>query len=182
MLRNTAGLRDADDLAQFEAMSFAVRALEPLPAGRFSLSHYRAVHRHLFGEVYPWAGRFRAIRIMKPGAVFCLPEHIDAQMRQLFDGLRADRQLTGLGRDAFVEKAAAFLAWLNQIHPFREGNGRTQMTFMAALAAHAGHPLHLERLDEVAFLRAMIRSFHGDETALRAQLSAMIAMPGKAVP
>lgn len=156
-------------------MSFALRSLSPLPAGRFSISHYKAIHRHLFGDVYRWAGRFRTIRISKPNAAFCYPEYIEGQMKQLFGQLRADDHLRGLDRGAFAEKGATFLAWLNQIHPFREGNGRTQMTFMAALAARAGHPLNLATLEEKIFLEAMIRSFHGDEAPLRDQLFALSA-------
>ncbi|MBS0298185.1 MAG: Fic family protein [Proteobacteria bacterium] len=174
VLRNIPGLREPEDLEQYEAMSFALRALQPLPAGRFGLSHYRAIHRHLFGDVYRWAGRFRTVRISKPGAAFCFPEHIDAQMRELFERLRRGNRLRGLDREAFAAEAAAFLAWLNHIHPFREGNGRTQMTFMAALAAQAGHPLNLEVLEEARFLDAMIQSFHGDEAPLRGQLLALI--------
>ena len=45
-------------------MTFA-RAAEPLPAGRVSVSHYRAIHRHLFQDVYSWAGRFRTVRLTK---------------------------------------------------------------------------------------------------------------------
>jgi len=51
------------------------------------------------------------------------------------------------------QDAAAFLAWLNAIRPFREGNGRTQLTFIALLAAQAGHPLDLSRLEPARFLR-----------------------------
>ena len=154
-------------------MCFALRSLSSLPTGRFSVSHYKAIHRHLFGDVYRWAGQFRTVRISKPNAAFCFPEYIDNQMKQLFAQLRADEYLQGLSRMDFAEKASHFLSWLNQIHPFREGNGRTQMAFMAALGARAGHPLDLAGLDEVAFLEAMIRSFHGDEASLRDQFLAL---------
>ena len=65
VLKNKAGLIDQAALEEFEtAMTFA-RSLEPLPAGRFTVTHYCAVHRHLFQDVYPWAGRFRRVRIAK---------------------------------------------------------------------------------------------------------------------
>ena len=70
ILKNKAGLTDSAALKQFEtAMTFA-RAHEPLPRGRFSVSHYRAVHRHLFQDVYRWAGAFRTVRLSKGGNVF----------------------------------------------------------------------------------------------------------------
>lgn len=67
----------------------------------------------------------------------------------------------------FADRAAAFLADLNAIHPFREGNGRTQLAFFVVLADGAGHPLALERMNPPAFLSAMIESFKGDSGPLR---------------
>jgi len=168
------GLRDPGDLAEYEAMSFALRALSPLPSGRFGVTHYRAVHRYLFQDVYRWAGRYRTIRISKGGNPFCFPEHIPTQMRRLFGWLRDERYLKGEGAGAFATGAAKFLAELNAIHPFREGNGRAQNTFLAALASRANHPLDFDRLDEARYLAAMIRSFHGDEAPLRDELLALI--------
>lgn len=170
MLKNVLGLRNPDELAEYEAMSFALRAFSPLPAGRFSLGHYRAVHRYLFQDVYRWAGRFRTIRIGKGGSLFCLPEHVPEQMHRLFRRLRQADSLRGLDAPTFATGAAAFLAELNAIHPFREGNGRAQTTFLAALATRAGHPLNLAGLNEARYLEAMILSFHGDEAPLRDEL------------
>jgi Fic/DOC family len=86
------------------------RAEEPCPAGRLSVNHFRAIRRHLFQDVYAWAGRFRTVRISKGGSMFCYPEHIGAEMRRLFDQLKHDRYLTGLGREEFARKGAHFLA------------------------------------------------------------------------
>lgn len=66
----------------------------------------------------------------------------------------------------FAVAAAHFLATLNAIHPFREGNGRAQMSFLALLADQAGHSLAFEQLAPHRFLATMIRSFHGDEQPL----------------
>ena len=77
---------------------------------------------------------------------------------------------------AFVTEAAHSLAELNTIHPFREGNGRIQLIFMDVLAAQAGHPLELDRLQPVVFLTAMIKSFSGNEQPLAAQLFGLTAL------
>jgi cell filamentation protein len=71
-----------------------------------------------------------------------------------------------LEAEEFSHKAAHFLAELNAIHAFREGNGRSQLSFFALLADNAGHPLNLDRLDPVEMLAAMIASFDGDEQKL----------------
>jgi cell filamentation protein len=78
--------------------------------------------------------------------------------------------LKGLSPEQFAREAACFLSTLNAIHPFREGNGRTQTTFLALLAERAGHPLHLDRLEPEQFLAAMVASFKGDDGPLERQI------------
>lgn len=166
VLKNRAGLREQMALEAFEHDAALQRAEETYPAGRLSVAHYRAIHRHLFQDVYSWAGHFRTVRIAKGNSMFCYPENIGAEMKRLFADLRTEAYFLGLDADAFAARAAHFLAELNAIHPFRDGNGRTQLSFLTLLADRAGHPLHLERLDPAAVLKAMISSFHGKEAEL----------------
>jgi len=175
VLKNIPDLRDQAALDAFEAISTAQRSDEPLPAGRLSVRHYRAIHHHLFQDVYPWAGRFRTVRLGKGGSMFCYPEHIAREMKALFAGLKRGRFLQGLSAEEFSTRAAGFLATLNAIHPFREGNGRAQTTFLALLAHRAGHPLTMDALDPEAFLAAMIASFRGDASALRSEILRLVA-------
>ena len=174
VLRNRLGLRDQVALDAYEAELVTQRLAEPLPAGRLSVSHYLAMHRHIFGDIYPWAGRLRRVRIAKGGSMFCYPEHIPAELRRVFSALRTRDYLIGLAVQPFAKGAAHFLAELNAIHPFRDGNGRTQLAFMATLAAAAGHPLDFQRLDPPAFLAAMIASFQGDEDGLASALQGLV--------
>jgi cell filamentation protein, protein adenylyltransferase len=174
VLRNRLNLRSQAKLEEFETFITAQRADEPLPAGRLSYRHFRAIHRHLFQDVYPWAGRIRTVRIAKQGSMFAYPEHIDREMRRLFARLAAERCFRGLDATAFAANAAHFLAELNAIHPFREGNGRTQLTFLALIAERAGHPLALERLRPAAVLTAMIKSLEGKEPSLVRLISNLI--------
>jgi cell filamentation protein len=124
--------------------------------------------------VYPWAGRFRTVPISKGGSMFCDPEHIPKAMRSLFVGLKADGFFAGLSEDQFARKAAYFLAELNAIHPFREGNGRTQLAFLTMLAEKAGHPIDLDRLEPAAILNAMIASFIGNGAPLAVLLRTLL--------
>jgi len=174
VLRNIPRLRGQTALDEFEKRMTAQRAEEPFPAGRLSASHYRAIHRHLFQDVYVWAGRYRTVRMSKDGSAFCYPEHVSREMQRLFARLRSQNYLRDLSRDAFTKAGAEFLATLNAIHPFREGNGRTQTAFMALIADRAGHPLNFERLVPDEFLTAMVRSFKGDDAALVRQLSLLV--------
>jgi cell filamentation protein len=174
VLRNLPGLRRQATLTRFETAMAAQRADEPFPAGRLGVRHYKAIHRHLFQDVYAWAGKFRTVRVSKERSVFCYPENIAREMRALFSDLRDARYMRGDSKQQFVEMAVHFLATLNAIHPFRDGNGRTQLAFLALVGAQAGHPLVLTRLDAQAFLTAMIRGFHGDEGPVAAQLSELV--------
>jgi cell filamentation protein len=90
VLKNRAGLRAQRALTRFETAMAAQRADEPLPVGRLSVRHYCAIHRHLFQDIYAWAGQFRTVRISKAGSVFCYPEHIPREMRNLFGKLKYD--------------------------------------------------------------------------------------------
>ena len=174
VLVNRLGLRDQAELDDFEAEITSARAAEPLPEGNLDFAHYCAVHHHLFQDVFDWAGTPRTVRISKQGSAFCFPEHIEAQAAKLFAELKAKGYLEKLPANEFAENAAHFLAELNAIHAFREGNGRTQLTFFALLADQAGQMLDLERLDPDAMLSAMIASFEGDESELATVISGLI--------
>jgi len=166
VLVNKLDLRNQEDLDAFEAEISSARAEEPLPEGALDFEHYRAVHHHLFQDVYEWAGQPRSVRIAKGGNPFCFPENIEGEARKLFDELQEADYLRNLSSLEFADEAAHFLAELNAIHAFREGNGRSQLTFFALLANYAGHPLDLDRLDPSAMLAAMIASFAGNNDQL----------------
>jgi cell filamentation protein len=166
VLINLADLREQAALDEFEHASALQRAEEPYLSGRLGVTHYKALHRHLFQDVYTWSGEYRTVRIAKGGSMFCYPEHIAGQMRRIFNDLAGRRYLRDRTATEFAKEAATFLAELNAIHPFREGNGRTQLTYLTLLAEKAGHPLDLDRMDPDAILQATIASFQGSEAEL----------------
>jgi cell filamentation protein len=175
VLKNKAGLRDAAMLEAFELEMSALRAQEPLPQGRFGAAHYRAIHRHLFQDVYRWSGRYRTVRTSKQGNPFCYPEHIASNMDRLFERLQAQPFVGKAPFDDFVGAAVSFVGELNAIHPFREGNGRTQLSFLHLVALRAGHQLDMRRLAPETMLPAMIASFGGDYEPLIAAITALRA-------
>jgi cell filamentation protein len=175
VLKNRLGLTDPIQLEEFEIQASTLRAEQPLPRGRFTGRHYRAVHHHLFQDVYDWAGRTRTIRLGKGGNWFCYPEHIDRELDAAFADLKQMNFLRGLSPQGFCAEGARFLSRLNAIHAFREGNGRAQTLFFSMLAAHAGHPIDLSRLPPNLMLAAMIRAFGGDESPLENLIRALLA-------
>ena len=174
VLKNKLDLRDADELASFEAEMSDARADEEAPAGELDFKHFKAIHHHLFQDVYDWAGETRNVRMSKGGNPFAFPEHIENQAKKLFTQLKEDSLLQELLAKDFAEKSAHFLAELNVIHAFREGNGRTQLSFFLLLAEQAGHPIDLDRFDPDAFLDAMIASFEGNEAPLAAIIKELV--------
>ncbi len=170
-LKNRLGLRDPAALAAFEIEMSTLRAEEPLPSGRFGPAHYRSIHKHLFQDVYRWAGRYRTVRTSKGGNQFCYPENIASEMDRLFRRLRDPHFEKGAAAADFIPAAADFLAEINAIHPFREGNGRSQLTFMHLLGLRSGHPFKFERIRAETFMPAMVASFDGDLAPLIAELN-----------
>jgi cell filamentation protein len=138
VLKNKLDLTDADELANFEAEVSDARADEEAPVGDLDYDHFKALHHHLFQDVYDWAGEARTVRISKDDSMFCYPENIESEATKLFAKLKADEFLQGLSSKDFAKQAAHFLAELNAIHAFREGNGRAQLSFFLLLADQAG--------------------------------------------
>ena len=166
VLLNKAGIADADDLSDYEASYVRTRAEEPWPLGKLDRAHYYALHRHFFQDVYDWAGKPRTIRIGKGGNWFCFPDFIDSELDRLFGDLRKKKHLVGLSLDDFAREAAHFIAEVNAIHPFREGNGRTQLAFLRLLCLNAGWRFDASVLERERVISAMIASFDGKPDAL----------------
>ena len=124
VLINKLDLRNQKDLDAFALEISTQRAAEELPGGDLDFEHYCAIHHHLFQDVYDWAGVPRTVRISKQGNPFCFPENIEARATGLFSDLKAADNLRGLPAHEFAERSAHFLAELNAVHAFREGNGR----------------------------------------------------------
>jgi cell filamentation protein len=174
VLQNRLDIRDSSILEAFEVEISTLRAEEPLPLGTFDPVHYCSIHHHLFQDVYEWAGQYRTVRTSKGGNAFCYPEHIPAQMVNLFRSIRGGETFAEKSRNEFLKEAARFLGELNAIHPFREGNGRAQLAFLGLIGATYSHPFAFERIDSNAFLLGMIESFRGRFSRLEAELGKLL--------
>lgn len=164
-LRNKFGLRDAQTLQALEtSLSYSRLAeldVRPL-LGKFDLAHLRAIHRHIFQDVYDWAGQVRTVSIAKANSLFALPEHIESYAAAIFAGLERENHLRGLGRKVFIKQAAYYLGEINALHPFREGNGRAQRAFMQHLAIQAGYRFDWMRTGAEEMVSASIAAFDGE--------------------
>jgi len=166
VLRNQFDLRDQAALDQAERWHVTQRLAEGCPSGNFDLDHLRAIHLHLFQDVYPWAGEIRTVQLAKGNSAFLPARFIEQGMADVHSRLRAGSFLQGMERSAFVREAAAILGDVNHVHPFREGNGRVQMQYLLQLARQAGHPLEVRRIEPDRWLDASIRANRGDQLGL----------------
>jgi cell filamentation protein len=175
VLRNKFNIRDAVELSEREANITAVAAAELAARpvhGDFDLPHLQAIHARLFGDIYPWAGQLRTVAIAK-GSLFCLPQHIESYAADTFGRLARDEMLRGRPLREFVDAAAGYLADINALHPFRDGNGRAQRAFIGQLAQQAGYTIRWHDVTAEANLAVSIASFHGDAQPLAELLQAV---------
>lgn len=154
-LRNLLGIRAAAELERAEeeivGHRYADLAARSLP-GSFGVEHLLRFHHTLFQDVYDWAGKIRTVDIAK-GVPFCRHQFLPDQLGALFGGLAEDGYLVGLAAGPFVEKFAFLYGELNALHPFREGNGRTQRAFLRQFARAARWDVDGKGLDAAANVR-----------------------------
>ncbi|OFT63170.1 Fic family protein [Corynebacterium sp. HMSC05E07] len=184
VLKNRLGLDDAEELRIVEEKLVFLRIaeLEAAPLkGAFDYAHFKAIHRHLFQDVYEWAGEERTAPVgqfmIKAGhAYYPAGPEMTKAAEKLFAGLAQDNFLRGLGFDEFVAKLAELWGELNVVHSFREGNTRTQTVFFDALVKAAGYRLDVERLANDADVRAefIAARFHSQDTGDNAQLEEVL--------
>ena len=100
--------------------------------------------------------------MVKGGSQFQFRRYIPTGMADVHRRLEQANVLQGLDRTAFAEQAGAIMGDVNYVHPFREGNGRTQMFYLAQLAAQAGHTIDLRRLGPDKWIAASRAAHNGD--------------------
>lgn len=174
VLRNLVGATTYDQLRVREDAHVAARGTSlhthGLPAS-YDLAGIQSIHRHLFQDVYPWAGQLRTVDMSKGGVG---PGFVSFdQLRPSFDQIADLLQDTDLLRSVPAARYPAALARvydaLNTIHPFREGNGRTQREFVTALAGEAGYSVDWRRVEGAA-------NDHASEVARSGDLGPMTTM------
>lgn len=102
------------------------------------LTELQRIHRSLFGKIYDWAGELRTVNIRKGSEEYFLDyAYLENGAKFVFEELRKENYMQGLKRKDFVKRLAYFYEQLNFIHPFREGNGRTQRIFWQIIANKA---------------------------------------------
>lgn len=126
--------------------------------GNFDIEHFVGIHKFLFEDIYPFAGLFRTENIAKGNFSFAEWEYIEDELKKLLNQLKEENYLQNLDRNTFIKRLSYYMAELNVLHPFREGNGRTIREFIRQLAYKNGYVLNLKNINPKDMLHACIRS------------------------
>ncbi|MDI2111728.1 Fic/DOC family protein [Commensalibacter nepenthis] len=164
ILKNKVKATTQEQLSQIEIeySGYRIEKLAKLDKvyGNFDLAHSRAIHKTIFQDVYPWAGEVRKVNISKGDTAFAHNEFIESSFNKLSNELKKENYLRGSSPDKFAERAAYYMGEINMIHPFREGNGRTQRLFINDLAKVNGYEIDLKKMG------------HAKEAMIEASISA----------
>ena len=146
LLKNLLRITKDQELKSAEAdLSYAKELIlnETIIARTNDPTELLSIHKFLFEDIYEWAGTIRTVDITKhsDGNFFLIKSKIPIALDFIFGELKNENFLKNLNKETFIKKLSYFYEQLNFIHPFREGNGRTQRVFWNRLALDAGYEL-----------------------------------------
>ncbi len=134
VLTNKLGIKDEEELNKAERMitSFKLAKLCLNPGEQtFDIKHYLSIHKFLFEDIYPFAGEIRN-EVISKRIPFCLPQYVEGELKKLLDGIKF--KIGNIhSREELLKFITEFYSDLDIIHPFREGNGRTEREFVRQL-------------------------------------------------
>jgi cell filamentation protein len=166
VLKNKLNIHDQSLLEKAEKQLVRKRLEQGIPNGAFNYVHLKAVHRHLFQDIYTWAGKERRVDIAKGNTLFAHTQFIKSSINKQLGKFHHENNLRGLDREIFVQQVAEHYGEINAIHPFREGNGRAQRAFFSLLAQHAGYQLDWRGVERGQWILANEASFNGNNRRL----------------
>lgn len=161
VLKNKFDIRDEEKLDKVERdITFLklsqINEINKIFENGFEYGNLKNLHKFIFGDIYTWAGQEREIEMIKhekvlggPSVTYSYPTEIEKNAIKCIKSLhQVNWEKLNLN-----EKAQLFsklVAELWQVHPFREGNTRTVITFACEFANKNGFPMERELLSEHA--------------------------------
>ena len=125
------------------------------------------IHKFIFEDIYPFAGKIRREQISKADTLFYPPNLIDRELDKVFAKIKEKNMLKETGEDKDFDNLAYDMAELNIIHPFREGNGRSIREFIRLMAKRMGYDLNWGNVDKEELLEASILSVDNYKVLIR---------------
>ena len=170
VLKNKFDIRNEKQLDIMEqsvtSMLIAKAAIE-IPFENVDFEFYKNIHKYVFADIYDWAGTIRTVNMSKKGTNFCPADKIEERGQRIFQRLMELDFLKGIKGDDFIIEFTDLYCDLNYLHPFREGNGRTQRLFLSMLVSNLGMSLDFSQIDADYLMIATIKSVSGDIFMLR---------------
>ena len=178
ILKNIPGITDPDVLLFVEsgAVTKRLQELYNNPIKIKGVENLFDIHKHLFQDIYIWAGKKRVVEISKDGKQFFPTIHFDNASNYINSLIADYKKIRKNRRKELAEKLAEILDNVNYFHPFREGNGRAQREFLRLLALEKGLILNLNPPDNKSvFERYMKGTIESDLVTLKELIFELIA-------
>ncbi len=149
LLRNLQDITDPEVLLFVEigAVTKRLQELYENPIKIKGIDSLFAIHKHLFQDIYTWAGKKRIVEISKDRKQFFPTTHFDNALRYIDHLVTEFKKIPKDNKKNLAEKLAEILDNVNYLHPFREGNGRAQREFLRMLAIEKGLTMNLNPPD-----------------------------------
>lgn len=173
VLRNLANITDFATLLFVEsgAVTKRIAELQASPIKIKNSSTLLDIHKYLFQDIYSWGGEIRTVEISKAGKPFFPLSHFRNAFMFIDTSIAEYRKISRKDKVQLTYKLAEILDNINYLHPFREGNGRTQREFLRLLAMEKGLFLNLNPPDNIDIYE---RYMSGTITGNVEQLAALI--------
>jgi len=168
---NKLDIRDGEELLQVQrkVAAYRIGQLRENPIkGDLNFEHLKNIHKHIFQDIYDWAGKSREVDIYKGLKQFTDAALIEKQISELFEDLKKDEYLIpDYGKDYLAKQLAYYYNKINSCHPFRDGNGRSQREFIKILANVAGYELNINNSkSKDNLMKASIEARHNGNYSL----------------
>lgn len=161
ILKNNLEIKDLKKLQKIEARITAAKLLslrQKSEAKEFSSETFIELHKYIFEDIYPFAGKLRTENIAKGNFAFADWRYIGEQLDNLMQELNSENYLIGMNKKDLSNRLSYYMSELNVLHPFREGNGRTIREFIRELALKNGYIFNLKKEEPSEMLEASIIS------------------------
>lgn len=172
-LKNKLGIKDYEELRKAESDISFVKLLtvdRDVECSKFDLDYIKNIHKYILDDIYDWAGEFRTVPMVKPEDIlggdtvrYAYPKEIEPKAKECLNELNR----VNWNAKSLDDKAMNFtklIAELWQVHPFRDGNTRTIVTYAFRFAEE--HGFRMDRkllLDNFAYVRkSLVKASDGE--------------------
>ena len=178
ILINKFNIRDEGILEEAEKEFTLIAAMDiEFQSPPYDFRYLCALHKKLFRDLFEWAGELRTIDISKGQTGFCNYRYIEKEANIIFAKLEKENYLQGLSFVLFIEKLAEYYCDINVLHPFREGNGRTQRLLFEHIVINCGYDINFETIESNEWLDANIYGYHCDYTMMERIIKKCVVIP-----